>query len=109
MASGCSKKVLINVKKPAQYNVSDIKRVAVLDFNGPGESGRVITRKFTNKLWKTQYFSVMERQELQKILEEHALQMSGVIDDSTVVEFGRILGVDGLFVPPDIYSCPAVR
>jgi len=98
MVAGCSKKVLINVKKPAQYNVSDIKRVAVLDFNGPGESGRVVAGKFTNKLWRTQYFSVMERQELQKILEEHALQMSGVIDDSTVVEFGRILGVDGLFV-----------
>ena len=94
----CSQKVMINVKKPAQYNVSDIKRVAVFDFAGPGNSGQMLATKFTNQLWKSQYFSLMERKELKKILDEHALQMSGIVNDSTVVEFGKLIGVDGIIV-----------
>ena len=94
----CSQKVMINVTKPAQYNVSDIKRIAIFDFNGPGKSGPLLATKFTDQLWKSQYFSIMERKELKKILDEHALQMSGIVNDSTVVEFGRILGVDGIIV-----------
>ena len=92
----CSKKVVVNVQKPAQYNVSDIKRIAVFDFKGPENSGEIIASKFTNKLWKTQYFSIMERKELNKILEEHALHMSGIVDNATVVEYGKIIGVDGI-------------
>lgn len=94
----CSQKVMINVTKPAQYNVSDIRRIAIFDFNGPANSGKLMSGKFTNQLWKSQYFSIMERKELNKILDEHALQMSGIVNDSTVVEFGRILGVDGIIV-----------
>ena len=94
----CSQKVMINVTKPAQYNVSDIKRIAIFDFNGPANSGQLMSSKFINHLWKSQYFSIMERKELNKILDEHALQMSGIVNDSTVVEFGRILGVDGIIV-----------
>ncbi len=96
LAFTCSKKVVVNIQKPAQYDVSDIKRIAVFDFNGPEKSGEIIAGKFTTKLWKTQYFSIMERKELKKILEEHALQMSGIIDNATVVEYGKIIGVDGI-------------
>ena len=87
---------MVNVQKPAQYDVSDIKRIAVFDFNGPDDSGEIIASKFTNKLWKTQYFTIMERKELQKILEEHALQMSGIVDNATVVEYGKIIGLMAL-------------
>jgi tetratricopeptide (TPR) repeat protein len=97
MAS-CSKTAWIEITKPADYNVSDLKRLAVVDFSGPGNSGGITADKFTSQLWSTNYFSLLERKELQKILEEHALQMSGVVNDSTVVEFGKILGVDGLIV-----------
>jgi len=99
----CSKKVFINVTKPAQYNVSDLKRIAVVDFNGPQKSGEFIAQKFQDQLWKTQYFSILERKELQRILEEHALQMSGIVNDSTAVEFGKIIGVDGIILG-DIFS-----
>jgi len=96
--NSCSKTVYVNVTKPATYDVSDVKRLAILDFNGPADVGASIASQFTNRLWKAQYFKIMERRELQKILDEHALQMSGIINDSTAVEFGRILGVDALIV-----------
>ncbi len=96
--SACTKSAIIEITKPAEYNVSDLKRLAVVNFTGPGNVGDIVADKFTNQLWATNYFSVLERKELQKILEEHALQMSGVVNDSTIVEFGRILGVDALVV-----------
>jgi tetratricopeptide (TPR) repeat protein len=98
MIGGCTKSTMIEITKPAEYNVSDLKRLAVVDFKGPGNSGEIVADKFTSQLWSTSYFSLLERKELQKILEEHALQMSGVVDDSTIVEFGKLLGVDGLIV-----------
>jgi hypothetical protein len=99
----CSKKVLISVTKPAEYDVSDLKRIALVDFNGPQRIGEVVAQKFQDQLWKAQYFSILERKELQRILEEHALQMSGIINDSTAVEFGKILGVDGMILG-DVFS-----
>jgi tetratricopeptide (TPR) repeat protein len=96
--SACTKSAMIEITKPAEYNVSDLKRLAVVNFTGSGNIGDIVADKFTNQLWATNYFSVLERKELQKILEEHALQMSGVVNDSTIVEFGRILGVDALIV-----------
>ena len=96
--SGCTKSTMIEITKPAEYNVSDLKRIAVMDFSGPGNTGDIVAGKFTNQLWSTNYFALLERKELQKVLEEHALQMSGVVNDSTIVEFGKILGVDGIIV-----------
>jgi len=96
--SSCTKSAMIEITRPAEYNVSDLKRLAVVNFNGPGNSGEIAADKFANQLWSTNYFSLLERKELQKILEEHALQMSGVVNDSTIVEFGKILGVDALIV-----------
>jgi len=96
--AACSPKVYVDAMKPAKYNVSDLQRVAVLDFEGPGSSGKVISSMFTDKLWKTQYFTLIERQEIEKVLNEHAFNMTGAVDDSTIVEFGRILGVDAIIV-----------
>jgi curli biogenesis system outer membrane secretion channel CsgG len=98
LLNNCSEKVFVNVTKPAVYDVSDVKRLAILDFNGPPKVGESVASQFTNRLWKAQYFKIMERRELQKILDEHALQMSGIINDSTAVEFGKILGVDALII-----------
>ena len=44
LAFTCSKKVVLKVQKPAQYNVSDIKRIAVFDFEGPKKSGEIIKK-----------------------------------------------------------------
>lgn len=106
----CSKKILIDVTRPAKYNVSDMKRIAVLDFNGDESVGKAVAAQFADKLWKTEYFSITERTELQKVLEEQALNMSGVINDSTAVEFGKILGVEALILGNiNAFSCEDIR
>src|SRR4030042_696798 len=39
-------------------------------------------------------FQVVERGQLYKLLEEHSLQLSGLIDDTTIAEAGAILGAE---------------
>lgn len=44
------------------------------------------------ELFKTGYFHVMERKQMDKILEEHAFQLSGATEQD-IVEIGKFLGV----------------
>lgn len=39
-------------------------------------------------------FEVIERQELQAILDEHSLNMTGLVDPSTAAQVGQLLGAD---------------
>jgi tetratricopeptide (TPR) repeat protein len=45
---------------------------------------------------KTSIFSFVERTEMERILKEQALSMSGVIDDSQAAQVGKILGIDAI-------------
>lgn len=45
---------------------------------------------------KTSIFSFVERTEMERILKEQALGMSGVIDDSQATQVGKILGIDAI-------------
>ncbi|MCX7021967.1 MAG: PEGA domain-containing protein [bacterium] len=42
----------------------------------------------------TYAFQVVERGQLNKLLEEHSLQLSGLIDDATIAKAGAIIGVE---------------
>ncbi|MCX7021255.1 MAG: hypothetical protein NTW26_03070, partial [bacterium] len=53
--------------------VSDILRTEVID------SGR---------------FRVIERAQLAEVIKEHAFQLSGMVDESTIAEFGKLVGAD---------------
>jgi tetratricopeptide (TPR) repeat protein len=45
---------------------------------------------------KTSIFNFVERTEMERILKEQALGMSGVIDDSQATQVGKILGIDAI-------------
>lgn len=45
---------------------------------------------------KTNIFSFVERTEMERILKEQRLSMSGVIDDSQAAQVGKILGIDAI-------------
>jgi len=87
----------------------DIKEVAVVDFKGPDRSGSQIATLLQAKLIESQYFDIIERDKINRILEEQNMSMSGVMDEETAVEIGKLLGVDAMIfgevtqyeVPPD--------
>ncbi len=74
------------------------KRVAVVDFedkSGWGHNiGSGMADMLVTQLVKTGKFTVIERQELQKILEEQGLGMSGMVTPQSAAQVGKLLGVE---------------
>jgi curli biogenesis system outer membrane secretion channel CsgG len=81
------------------YDFSKIKRVAVLEFkNAPytaNTAGSMASELFTKYLLQTGY-NVIERDEINSILREHQLSVSGALNPEQVKEFGKIAGVDAI-------------
>lgn len=73
-------------------------KVAVLEFgNLDGrmtEFGQLVAEELITRLFATQKFSVVEREMLGKIIEEHRLNLSGAINEKTAKRFGKLSGVD---------------
>jgi curli biogenesis system outer membrane secretion channel CsgG len=66
--------------------------------------GSVVSDRLVAKLVNNQYYTVIERKELSKILEEQALSLSGVIDANQATEVGRLLGAEGLVMGSGTYD-----
>lgn len=87
-------------------------RVAILDFDfattgltggaysfaAGGGPGRGVSDLLTNRMVQNGTFSIIERSQIEAVLEEQNLGAAGRIDASTAAEIGRILGVDAVVV-----------
>ncbi len=66
--------------------------------------GRIISDNLVSRLVTNKYYTVIERTELSKVLEEQALSLSGMIDESQATEVGKLLGAEGLIMGSGTYS-----
>lgn len=77
-----------------------IRRVCVLDFaigdKGDRRGATLIRERLTTYLVNQGDLQIIERSLLLKVLEEKSLRSSGLLDDATVTELGRILGADAI-------------
>lgn len=80
-----------------EYRLSKVKKIAVIPFlcNQP-EIGYNISSSLSSNLVASR-FRVIERAQLNRILEEQGLSLSGIIEDYSAV-IGKIKGVDALIV-----------
>jgi len=72
------------------------ERIAVLQFEGSGVdeiTAKNITKRFSYELSKTKRFDIVEREMMDKILEEQKFQSSGCVADECAVEIGQLIGV----------------
>ncbi|MGD9486862.1 MAG: CsgG/HfaB family protein [Calditrichaceae bacterium] len=75
--------------------------VAVWPFENKGASkdlGEIVLDKMITALFNQGRFRVIERAQLEKILDEQQLGMAGVIDASTAAEIGKGIGVDAIII-----------
>jgi curli biogenesis system outer membrane secretion channel CsgG len=61
------------------------------------EAGKILNERFITYFAKKRNISIIERSKLYKIYEEQKIQKSGLIDDKTSIEIGKILGADCIF------------
>jgi TolB-like protein len=81
---------------------ADVKpTVAVMDFESVGSEehlGKAVAEIMRTDLISTGEFRVLERSQLEKALSEQKLQKSGLIDDKSVVELGKLLGANFIII-----------
>ncbi|MCF8298223.1 MAG: CsgG/HfaB family protein [Saprospiraceae bacterium] len=85
------------VKSLSQNQKSTIAVVEFSDLRGNvTDLGKYFSEELTTRLFLTQKFKVIERQLLNKIIDEQKLGVSGYIDDKTAASLGQILGIDAI-------------
>jgi len=84
----------------SSLEVQKTNKIAVIEFpNLEGNVtglGKYLEEELTTRLFRTGKFQIIERQLMNKMMEEQKLSATGLIDEKTASKFGRILGVDAL-------------
>lgn len=95
-----TKKELIVGKRTIKL-VGERMSVAVFPFQNKGASndlGEIVLDKMITSLFNQGRFKVIERTQLDKILAEQELGISGLIDVSTAAKLGKGIGVDAIIM-----------
>jgi tetratricopeptide (TPR) repeat protein len=104
LLGACTKSAYFEKMVPALYDVEGIDRVAVAEFDGLEQSGRIVAAEIAEGIVAMGYYKLFERSELQRILEEREFSQSEHVDPATVSEL-KLAGVDALiFGIVDVYS-----
>ncbi|UCD37404.1 MAG: tetratricopeptide repeat protein [Fidelibacterota bacterium] len=92
--------IYIIVKRPAEINLKEYRKIAIGDITG--QHGRKdshandLADEITSVLFTSGQFEVLDRQHLARIMDEYSLSETGIIDESTAPEIGRIVGTAAL-------------
>ena len=114
---------------PPEKVLENVQKIAVLDFDGKDGKGKLFADYLISDLLtedrgirdikgtfkttegktylegaRTNVYQVIERSQLERVLKEQGLGMSGVIDDSQAAEVGKVLGLDALIMGSVSYT-----
>ena len=85
------------IKNMTQKKKSKIAVIEFTDLNKKvTDFGRFLSEKLITKLFLTGSFQVIERNQLEKVMSEHKLNLSGTVDPASAKRLGKILGVDAI-------------
>ncbi|WP_457750402.1 CsgG/HfaB family protein [Sulfurimonas sp.] len=99
LISGCSQKVGVKALVPAQVDrISQTKVIAVTDFTHDRVGlSRKIEAKLSNfEINNKKYFTVVSRNDINKVLAEQKLQNSGLVNDENIVKVGELIGAQAI-------------
>ena len=86
---------------PAKYHeASRLREVAVLPFDGKGGQGFAAEIEGTIasiNIGDKQYFNLVDRVRLEKLISEMKLSQSALVDSNTAARVGRLVGAKGIY------------
>ena len=84
----------------ASVQAQEIRKVAVFDPAGSVEKNllEIVREEISSVVVNTKGYTVLERQLINKVLEENKFQESGLINDEQVSDIGKRMGADYVFV-----------
>ena len=97
--SGCAQKVTVKALEPAEINgAANTKNIAVTPFHHDyvNLADKIEASISNQRINGKPYFKVINRTDLNKIIAEQKIQNSGLIDESTAVEVGNLLGAQAI-------------
>lgn len=98
--SGCvAPKAQVAVSVPANTDISHARRLAVLPFDGPGAKelqSAVETALINARNGGQPYFTVVSREQLNRVLREQDLGTSVRFDERTAAAIGKLVGAEAL-------------
>lgn len=121
--------VTVFVLSPPEKEIQDVEKISIMNFKG--EKGKLLADYMTSFLLqddrgirdlsgnlfskgtkgqtylkgaRTNVFSLVERNEIDKVLQEQNLSNSGLIDDTQAAEIGKILGIDAIITGSVSYT-----
>lgn len=79
------------------YEYEEEGRIGSTEYISAGANGgNVISGLLATELSNTDNVSIIERESISDILEEHSFQLSGMTDTSSAIEFGQLAGADAV-------------
>jgi len=97
--TGCAQRVSIRALEPAEIDrAANTKKVAVSYFSHDrvGLSSKIEANPARVRIDGRNYFTMISRNDFNKIIKEQKVQNSGLIEPSTAVNVGGLLGADAI-------------
>ncbi len=99
---GCALYVKVPMVRPAEVNISGIRKIGVLGLpptpDVPREFSSQVTGQIVARLNDNGYFGVVERADLAQLASEVALSPDALFEGSSLARIGQTLGVDALII-----------
>jgi len=91
-----------NVEKPKIIIKGEKVKIGIIEFQSLNEEakkdnlGKIVSEMLTTSFVNSESFKIIEREQLQKVVEEFQLSQSGIIDTSYAKQIGKIAGADAI-------------
>lgn len=99
MFNACAQKVNMRALEPAEVDrVSSTKKITVSNFHNDrvGLSRKIEANLARFKIDNKKYFTLVSRNDFDKIIKEQKAQNSGLVSQETVVEIGNLIGAQAI-------------
>ncbi|MFN8578526.1 MAG: DUF6340 family protein [Candidatus Sericytochromatia bacterium] len=118
LSTSCSTMIKMKYLKPASVNLGTKRRIAVLNFDISGTindfyrrtnslpklNSNYFSEQVLQDLINSQYFTVIERQEISKVISEQGLNSSGFVNSENAIKLGKLSGAEVIMMGSGNYS-----
>lgn len=94
LAAGCAPRAQLMVWHPAELDITGLERLAIIDFEGEQQSGKIARAALQTQLFENKYYNLIDQAELARV--KPVLRDDGSPDLTAALEAARVLGVDVL-------------
>jgi len=90
------------IEKPKIIIKGERVKIGIIEFQSLNEEakkdnlGKIVSEMLTTSFVNSESFKIIEREQLQKVIQEFQLSQSGIIDTSYAKQIGKITGADAI-------------